>query len=107
MDKYYKIGVTGGLLTSKKKLCGYFDTEEEARYSYREICKQREVLRKESEIVANEVLESIEKKLIGFMSENSCDISYTLEGDTQGIYNDYMYIGVYVNGFYFTKKIKQ
>lgn len=74
-----------------KPVSGYFDTESEAREDFK-IAK--EMAEKKSEKIIREIDRL--KKRIGF------EISFNVEGDTHGIFNEYQYITFTVKGYRFT-----
>ena len=96
---------TGKVVTSIKKFNNYFETKEEAIAAYNAYNIKLELRKKDAWEIAKLRLEEIEKKFELFMKENDCEISYTMDGDTHGIHDDYMYIEVKVDGFCFTKRI--
>lgn len=71
----------------------WFETEQEAMTHF--TAARTTALEKADEILRE--LSLLQKKL-GFY------ISYTMEGDTYGIYNDYQYIGIKVAGYEFMLK---
>lgn len=54
---------------------------------------------------AKPILDACEADLNAVLNRHNCTLSYTMGGDTYGIYEDYQYIGVEVDGFNFERKI--
>jgi len=79
-----------------KKPEGWFETEEEAISRFSEV----QSIAKERAIEIERELTSLQKRL-GF------DIGYTMEGDTHGIHEDYLYLCIKVEGYEFILKIEQ
>ena len=66
-----------------------FTTPEEARKHFNMALK---IATKEYKLFYNKYRELI--------TTCGCSISYIMNGDTHGIYEDYMYVGFTVNGYY-------
>jgi CRISPR/Cas system-associated protein Cas5 (RAMP superfamily) len=75
---------------------GWFVTEQEAMSHYLEAQK----IAKEKAIEIEKELDALKKRL-GFY------ISYSMEGDTHGIHEDYQYICITVGGYEFVLKMEQ
>jgi hypothetical protein len=72
----------------------YFDTKEEA-------LNDRKKSQKEADVILNRLHENIK----GLLNESCATLDYVMEGDTHGIYENYQYIEVKVNNYYFRKRI--
>lgn len=108
--RVYKIGPTGrmqSLPADHKQAHLYHPTEAAARAAFE--AKQTAVRAKYagSKAEADRRLDDIETAFETFKAQHQCDIDYTLDGDTRGIYEDYMYISVRVNGFEYSRRIDQ
>ncbi len=57
--------------------------------------------------IAKARLDAMEEELEALRIKHSCDIDYCMEGDTHGIYDDYMYISTEVNNIVFERRINQ
>lgn len=54
---------------------------------------------------AKPILDACEKELNAVLKRHNCNLSYAMDGDTHGIYEDYQYIGIEIDGFHFERKI--
>lgn len=86
--------VTSRVFNTIPKWPLYFLTKEEAIADRNKHKAHAENRLKLAEEAINEVLH-----------EEGVSLGYVMEGDTYGIYNDYMYVSVVVNGYFFKRKI--
>lgn len=80
------------LSTYKKN--GYFTTKETAMEDYQN-----------THNAAMPILENAAQKLKELQSSLGVYVSFNIDGDTHGTYNEYMYVGCKVDGYYFKMKI--
>lgn len=81
---------------ASKQKEGWFETEEEAKSHFLEA----QNIAKKRAVEINKELDDLKKRL-------SFDIGYTMEGDTHGIYEDYLYINIKVDPYTFNLKIEE
>lgn len=71
-----------------------------ADYNYTQEKKRKAAFEK-----AKPILDACEKELTAVLVRHGCHINYYMEGDTHGIYEDYQYISIEIDGFTFERKI--
>lgn len=81
------------LSTYKKN--GYFSTKETAMEDYQNAYN-----------AAMPILENAAQKLKELQSSLGVYVSFNIDGDTYGTYNEYMYVGCKVDGYYFKMRLK-
>lgn len=78
---------------------------------HNELCaaakKQEHARRNAAEKTAKDRLDAMQAALSEICALHKCGVSYTMKGDTHGIYEDYLYIGTEVDGFYFKREIEE
>jgi len=71
-----------------------------------ELHKQKEQAKySEAKPIAEARLDDMEKALTDIRKKYNCDIGYHIDGDSSGIYEDYLYIDTEVNGISFTRRL--
>lgn len=98
-DRFASLNVKKPIIQQRKfwkKPEDWFNTEEEATSRFLEV----QSIAKKRAVEIEKDLDSLKKRL-GF------DIGYTMEGDTYGIHEDYLYISIQVDGYEFIQKIEQ
>lgn len=112
----YADGTFKGFLVHNKFSCTHSDTATKTEVKrYRDMSGSRlfdspaEALadRKKHESEANAKLDVAEAEFNALMNTHNVTISYSMQGDTHGIYEDYMYISVEVSGYYFERRLNQ
>lgn len=78
---------------SMAKMRNYFATPEEAAADYRS-----------HKAEAKKRLDAIEQRLNALCEELAFDIDYVMDGDTHGIYEDYLYISVDISGYSYKRE---
>lgn len=61
--------------------------------------------RAKAEKLAEPILDKVYNEIMSILDENKCHIAYHMDGDTHGIYDDYQYISICVDGFSFERRI--
>jgi hypothetical protein len=72
----------------------YFDTKEDALAD-----------RNKSKAKAKKILNELDDKIDALLKEYDASLGYVMDGDTHGIYEDYQYLEIKVNNYYFKKRL--
>lgn len=86
--------VTSRVFNTIPKWPLYFLTKEEAVAD-----------RNKHKAEATRRLEIAETEINSVLAAHNVNLGYVMEGDTYGIYEDYMYVSVEINGYFFKRKI--
>lgn len=82
------------IFDSSARRIGFFDTPEAAEADYRS--RRAE---------ANQRLDAMVDRLNALKSELGCDIGYTMDGDTHGIHDHYLYVSVEIGGYEYQRQL--
>lgn len=82
-----------------------FYTEDEARESYNKKLTIAKADFEKHKPIADAKLDKLESDIKSLLASSGCDLYFTYEGDTHGIYDDRMEISTAVNGHEYTREI--
>jgi hypothetical protein len=102
---YYKVGVSSGQMMTSRNPAGYYESPDEAEEAHQVHLSNLNIRKCEAKVVADKRLDELEEKFYQFMQSNGCSVSYSIDGDTHGIHDSYLYISVDVDGFNFERRI--
>ncbi len=85
---------------------GCYLTENEALIKYDEdkLAKQQHYLKHKPQALKK--LGKLEKDIKELLVESGCNLDYTMEGDTHGIYEDSLILTVNYKGHHYVKKVE-
>lgn len=94
-------GISSKFFSSTTLRAGYHPTREAAKEAYKLL--REDYARHKPE--ADKRLDIIEAEFNELQARHGCDIDYFMEGDTHGIYEDYLYISITYEGHYYKRRI--
>lgn len=110
----YENGKSKGFIEHTKYSCLYSDNPEKhttkrlrdmSKSKYFDTPQEAIADRKRFQPQANKKLDEVEADFKALCDRHKATISYVMDGDTHGIYEDYMYAAIEVEGYQFSRKL--